>query len=199
MTHVAQAGGSLSCWVNHDIYVRFRQRMAVCNHGLVSRFANWSRADAGVFLMGIAWADQPLTCLRDAVLLFDEDWSSERVTLRAMENCAICESCEHERMPPSAWVEFAGRHGLLVYDGMLALVPDASDDDARIAGRTVDQLHRALGAALDLADLKNGPSMRTIVDELNAKGAHVDRQRIAKHIQAAFAKLDFSRAKVKRT
>jgi len=199
MTNVAQPDLSLACWVNHDSYVRFRQRMAVCNHGLVSRFANWSRADAGVFLMGIAWADQPLTCLRDTVLLFDDDWSHERVTLRAMENFAICESCEHERMPPSAWVEFAGRRGLLVYDGMRALIADAIDDDARIAGRTLDMLHRALGAALDLADLRHGQSMHCIVDELNGKCAGLDRQRIAPHIQAAFAKLDFARAKVKRT
>ena len=198
MTHVAQAGGSLS-WVNHDSYVRFRQRMAVCNDALVSRFANWSRADAGAFLMGIAWADQPLTCLHYSALVFDDDASHVRFTLRAMENVAICESCEHERMPPAAWIDFAGKHRLLVHDGMRALVTDAADEDGPIAGRTLDMLHRALGAALDLADHKDCSSMRKIVDELNGKGARLDRQRIGTHIQLAYAKLDFARAKVKRT
>lgn len=199
MTHVALTGGVLSCWVNDDSYVRFRQRMAVCNAALVSRFASWPRADAGVFLMDIAWGDQPLTCLHETVRVFDDDASHANFTMRAMENVAICESCEHERMPPSAWVAFAGRHGLLVQEDMRALVTAATAGDAPIAGRTLDMLHRALGAALDLADLKNGPSMRKIVDELNDKGAHVDRQRIASHIQAAFAKLDFARAKLTRT
>ena len=187
--HLARGGDARSWWLDEDDYLKFRARLLLCNAGLVSRFATWPREDAGLYLMGLGWREKPLTCVRTPLLLIDDRACHERTTMLAMENVSICESCERELMEPSAWVDFGRRYGLEMDPGMIELISRARGDDVSIPGRQLDMLQRALAAALGLAECHPHQSIRAIVEQLNAKGAGLDRERIAPHIRAGFDKL----------
>lgn len=183
-------GDPFSFWVGGVEFQRFRADLRLCNIGLIARFEMWQREDAGLYLMNLASSRQALTGT-GAAFSPDVSYSEEQshVIMQAMANVAICDSCEHERMAPMAWVEFGRRRSLRMAPEVIAIVKKSSNEDAPIAGRQLDMLQRALGAALLLADYTPAHSIREIVEQLNAKGAGVDRQRLTPHIRSAFAKV----------
>ena len=177
-------------WITDSVYDAFRADLAVCNYELVPRLVTWHRADAGYFLMGLAHKRDPFMCLQDPFLVLEDHQRNLQTTIHAIINVRVCESAESERMPPVAWIAFAQQQGLKIDEDVVCEVAARCVGSARIPARQLHMLHKTLGAALALAELDGGVPISRIVDELNAKGAGIDRKRVTPHIRAALGSLN---------
>lgn len=170
-------------------FAEFAASLRLGDVSLVCRFPTWDKAEAGLFLLGLASSSLPFACLRQA-----EHGASARVCRDdvvgwAVENVQLCSRCEFDRQAPALWLAFARRCSAHVAESVAVALGDAAGEAGPVPGRTVDMLHRALGAALQLAEIDTDQSVRSVVQQLNAKGAGIDRQRFAPHLRAAREKL----------
>ena len=180
---------ALPRWITDSVFDAFRADLAVWNYELIPRLVTWHRSDAGYFLMGLAHKRDPFMCLQDPFLVVDDHQRNLKTTVNAIINVRVCESAESERMSPPAWISFAQQHGLKIDEDVVREVAARCGGTSPVPARTLHMLHKTLGAALALAELDNAVPIARIVEELNAKGAGVDRKCVTPHIRAALTSL----------
>ena len=140
--------------------------------------------------MGLAHKRDPFMCLQDPFLVLHDHQRNLKTTVDAIINVRVCESAESERMSPPSWISFAQQHGLKIDEDVVCEVAARCGGISPVPARTLHMLHKTLGAALALAELDNAVPIARIVEELNAKGAGIDRKRVTPHIRAALTSLN---------